>query len=180
MIVHCRQERVWLLHWYKLAGASTLAVLQVSRQTGKNIHIIHPRFTTTYFTSCSLAKNYIDRVYYSSVRRYHYEDERSFNSSEEQLLHFLERTRQPGWRWNDMKQPSQPPEYSATNSGNDTHRKSKRKPLANSSLSCANRNGTIEPTEFLFQFEQPRHTKRTKTAITATGIFYWVWCLTQR
>lgn len=59
--------------------------------------------------------------------RYHYEDERSFNSSEAQLLHFLERTRQPRWKWNDMKQPSQPPEYSATNSGNETHRKSKRK-----------------------------------------------------
>ncbi|XP_076235530.1 voltage-dependent calcium channel subunit straightjacket isoform X5 [Calliopsis andreniformis] len=57
--------------------------------------------------------------------KYHYENERSFNSSEAQLLHFLDRTRQPGWRWNDMKQPSQPPEYSATNSGNDTHRKSK-------------------------------------------------------
>ncbi|XP_076666830.1 voltage-dependent calcium channel subunit straightjacket isoform X3 [Andrena cerasifolii] len=61
-------------------------------------------------------------------RRYHYEDERTFNNSEAQLLHFLERTRQPGWKWNDMKQPSQPPEYSATSSGNDTHRKSKPAP----------------------------------------------------
>ncbi|XP_006567861.1 voltage-dependent calcium channel subunit alpha-2/delta-3 isoform X2 [Apis mellifera] len=60
--------------------------------------------------------------------KYHYEDERSFNSSEAQLLHFLERTRQPRWKWNDMKQPSQPPEYSATNSGNETHRKSKPTP----------------------------------------------------
>ncbi|XP_076165059.1 voltage-dependent calcium channel subunit straightjacket isoform X2 [Ptiloglossa arizonensis] len=60
--------------------------------------------------------------------KYHYEDERAFNSSEAQLLHFLERTRQPRWKWNDMKQPSQPPEYSATSSGNDTHRKSKPTP----------------------------------------------------
>ncbi|XP_043254701.1 voltage-dependent calcium channel subunit alpha-2/delta-3 [Colletes gigas] len=60
--------------------------------------------------------------------KYHYEDERTFNSSEAQLLHFLERTRQPRWKWNDMKQPSQPPEYSATSSGNDTHRKSKSTP----------------------------------------------------
>ncbi|XP_060826223.1 voltage-dependent calcium channel subunit alpha-2/delta-3 isoform X1 [Bombus pascuorum] len=60
--------------------------------------------------------------------KYHYEDDRPFNTSEEQLVHFLQRTRQPGWRWNDMKQPSQPPEYSATNSGNDTHRKSKPTP----------------------------------------------------
>ncbi|XP_029036420.2 voltage-dependent calcium channel subunit alpha-2/delta-3 isoform X2 [Osmia bicornis bicornis] len=60
--------------------------------------------------------------------KYHYEDERSFNSSEARLLHFLERTRQPRWKWNDMKQPSQPPEYSATSSGNDTHRKSKPPP----------------------------------------------------
>ncbi|CAK9822577.1 Voltage-dependent calcium channel subunit alpha-2/delta-3 [Anthophora retusa] len=57
--------------------------------------------------------------------KYHYEDERTFNSSEARLLHFLERTRQPGWKWNDMKQPSQPPESQATGSGNDTHRKSK-------------------------------------------------------
>ncbi|XP_017890137.1 voltage-dependent calcium channel subunit alpha-2/delta-3 isoform X2 [Ceratina calcarata] len=57
--------------------------------------------------------------------KYHYEDERSFDTPEAQLLHFLERTRQPGWRWNDMKQPSQPPEYSA---GNDTDRKSKPTP----------------------------------------------------
>ncbi|XP_012150257.1 voltage-dependent calcium channel subunit straightjacket isoform X2 [Megachile rotundata] len=60
--------------------------------------------------------------------KYHYEDERSFNTSEAQLLHFLERTRQPRWKWNDMKQPSQPPEYSATSSGNDTHRKAKSTP----------------------------------------------------
>ncbi|XP_015440255.1 PREDICTED: voltage-dependent calcium channel subunit alpha-2/delta-3 isoform X2 [Dufourea novaeangliae] len=57
--------------------------------------------------------------------KYHYEDEKSFNSSEAQLLHFLERTRQPRWKWNDMKQPSQPPENSVTSSGNDTPRKSK-------------------------------------------------------
>ncbi|XP_076283343.1 voltage-dependent calcium channel subunit straightjacket isoform X9 [Lasioglossum baleicum] len=57
--------------------------------------------------------------------KYHYEDERPFNTSEAQLLHFLERIRQPAWRWKDMKQPSQPPEYSATSSGNDTHHKSK-------------------------------------------------------
>lgn len=98
--------------------------------------------TSNLFTILSHRLFFGKRLYYySSMHRYHYEDERSFNSSEEQLLHFLERTRQPGWRWNDMKQPSQPPEYSATNSGNDTHRKSKRKPLANSCLSCANGNG---------------------------------------
>ncbi|XP_031833881.1 voltage-dependent calcium channel subunit straightjacket isoform X2 [Nomia melanderi] len=57
--------------------------------------------------------------------KYHYEGDRSFNNSEGQLLHFLKRIHQPGWKWKDMKQPSQPPEYSATSSGNDTDRKSK-------------------------------------------------------
>ncbi|XP_034938362.1 voltage-dependent calcium channel subunit alpha-2/delta-3 isoform X2 [Chelonus insularis] len=48
--------------------------------------------------------------------KYHYEDEHKFNSSEKQLLHFLQRTRQPGWFWSDKKLPSQPPEYSVSNS----------------------------------------------------------------
>ncbi|KAL6434662.1 hypothetical protein ACFW04_006181 [Cataglyphis niger] len=46
--------------------------------------------------------------------KYHYEGEHRFNTSEMQLLHFLERTRQPGWKWIDMKQRSQPPEYAAS------------------------------------------------------------------
>ncbi|EFN86529.1 voltage-dependent calcium channel subunit alpha-2/delta-3 isoform X7 [Harpegnathos saltator] len=53
--------------------------------------------------------------------KYHYEGEHRFNTSEIQLLHFLERTRQPGWKWIDMKQRSQPPEYSATSSGHSSH-----------------------------------------------------------
>jgi len=57
--------------------------------------------------------------------RYHYEGEHRFNSSELQLLHFLERTRQPGWKWIDMKQRSQPPEYSAASSSHTSHRKSR-------------------------------------------------------
>ncbi|XP_015188369.1 PREDICTED: voltage-dependent calcium channel subunit alpha-2/delta-3 isoform X2 [Polistes dominula] len=54
--------------------------------------------------------------------KYHYKDEHKFNTSEMQLLHFLERTRQPGWKWIDMKR-SQPPEF-ATSSGHGSHRKS--------------------------------------------------------
>ncbi|KYM97596.1 Voltage-dependent calcium channel subunit alpha-2/delta-3 [Cyphomyrmex costatus] len=46
--------------------------------------------------------------------KYHYEGEHRFTSSESQLLHFLERTRLPGWKWIDMKQRSKPPEHSAT------------------------------------------------------------------
>ncbi|XP_011643391.1 voltage-dependent calcium channel subunit alpha-2/delta-3 isoform X2 [Pogonomyrmex barbatus] len=53
--------------------------------------------------------------------KYHYEGEHRFNTSELQLLHFLERTRLPGWKWIDMKQRSQPPEYSATNSNFSPH-----------------------------------------------------------
>ncbi|XP_029166338.1 voltage-dependent calcium channel subunit alpha-2/delta-3 isoform X2 [Nylanderia fulva] len=53
--------------------------------------------------------------------KYHYEGEHRFNSSEMQLLHFLERTRQPGWKWIDMKQRSQPPEYSAAGSSHSSH-----------------------------------------------------------
>ncbi|XP_014615597.1 PREDICTED: voltage-dependent calcium channel subunit alpha-2/delta-3, partial [Polistes canadensis] len=55
--------------------------------------------------------------------KYHYKDEHKFNTSEMQLLHFLERTRMPGWKWIDLKR-SQPPEYSATSSGHGSHRKS--------------------------------------------------------
>ncbi|KAG7203219.1 hypothetical protein KM043_010323 [Ampulex compressa] len=55
--------------------------------------------------------------------KYHYEGKHAFNTSEAQLLHFLERTRQPGWKWIDMKQRSQPPEFSAASSSNGTHRK---------------------------------------------------------
>ncbi|CAL1679526.1 unnamed protein product [Lasius platythorax] len=53
--------------------------------------------------------------------KYHYEGEHRFNTSEMQLLHFLERTRQPGWKWIDMKQRSQPPEYSAAGSSHSSH-----------------------------------------------------------
>ncbi|XP_067204326.1 voltage-dependent calcium channel subunit alpha-2/delta-3 isoform X2 [Linepithema humile] len=53
--------------------------------------------------------------------KYHYEGEHRFETSELQLLHFLERTRQPGWKWIDMKQRSQPPEYSATSSNHSSH-----------------------------------------------------------
>ncbi|XP_066590099.1 voltage-dependent calcium channel subunit alpha-2/delta-3 isoform X2 [Prorops nasuta] len=53
--------------------------------------------------------------------KYHYEGEHRFDTSEMQLLHFLERTRQPGWKWIDMKQRSQPPEYSATSSGHRSY-----------------------------------------------------------
>ncbi|KAK2575605.1 hypothetical protein KPH14_011311 [Odynerus spinipes] len=56
--------------------------------------------------------------------KYHYEGEHRFNTTELQLLHFLERTRLPGWKWIDMKQRSQPPEYSAASSGHGSHRKS--------------------------------------------------------
>lgn len=59
-------------------------------------------------------------------RRYHYEGEHKFNNSEMELLHFLKRTRLPGWKWIDMKQRSQPPEYSAASSGHGSHRKSYR------------------------------------------------------
>ncbi|XP_071635813.1 voltage-dependent calcium channel subunit straightjacket isoform X2 [Temnothorax longispinosus] len=45
--------------------------------------------------------------------KYHYEGEHRFNSSELQLLHFLERTRLPGWKWIDLKQRSPPPEHTA-------------------------------------------------------------------
>ncbi|KAI4473781.1 hypothetical protein M0802_015943 [Mischocyttarus mexicanus] len=55
--------------------------------------------------------------------KYHYKDEHKFNTSEMQLIHFLERTRMPGWKWIDLKR-SQPPEYSATSSGHGSHRKS--------------------------------------------------------
>ncbi|XP_076283339.1 voltage-dependent calcium channel subunit straightjacket isoform X6 [Lasioglossum baleicum] len=82
--------------------------------SGKNV--------SDYFTGTNW-RVHPDWLYCKS--RYHYEDERPFNTSEAQLLHFLERIRQPAWRWKDMKQPSQPPEYSATSSGNDTHHKSK-------------------------------------------------------
>ncbi|XP_011334434.1 voltage-dependent calcium channel subunit alpha-2/delta-3 isoform X3 [Ooceraea biroi] len=53
--------------------------------------------------------------------KYHYESEHKFNSSESQLLHFLERTRQPGWKWIDLKQRSPPPEYSAASSSHSSH-----------------------------------------------------------
>ncbi|XP_043672455.1 voltage-dependent calcium channel subunit alpha-2/delta-3 isoform X1 [Vespula pensylvanica] len=56
--------------------------------------------------------------------KYHYEGEHKFNNSEMELLHFLKRTRLPGWKWIDMKQRSQPPEYSAASSGHGSHRKS--------------------------------------------------------
>ncbi|XP_012275894.1 voltage-dependent calcium channel subunit alpha-2/delta-3 isoform X2 [Orussus abietinus] len=56
--------------------------------------------------------------------KYHYEGEHRFNTSELQLLHFLERTRQPGWKWIDTKQRSQPPEYSDSSSGYGAPRKS--------------------------------------------------------
>ncbi|KAL0134731.1 hypothetical protein PUN28_001482 [Cardiocondyla obscurior] len=52
--------------------------------------------------------------------KYHYEGEHRFNTSELQLLHFLERTRLPGWKWIDMKR-SQPPEYSAASSSHSSH-----------------------------------------------------------
>ncbi|XP_025988589.1 voltage-dependent calcium channel subunit alpha-2/delta-3 isoform X3 [Solenopsis invicta] len=52
--------------------------------------------------------------------KYHYEGEHKFNSSELQLLHFLERTRLPGWKWIDKKQRSQPPEHSATSSSHSS------------------------------------------------------------
>lgn len=50
--------------------------------------------------------------------RYHYDGEFEFRSPEDQLLHFLNRTRQqePPWRWIDAKQRSQPPEKSNTSS----------------------------------------------------------------
>ncbi|XP_076283342.1 voltage-dependent calcium channel subunit straightjacket isoform X8 [Lasioglossum baleicum] len=73
--------------------------------SGKNV--------SDYFTGTNW-RVHPDWLYCKS--RYHYEDERPFNTSEAQLLHFLERIRQPAWRWKDMKQPSQPPEYSATSS----------------------------------------------------------------
>ncbi|XP_011876387.1 PREDICTED: voltage-dependent calcium channel subunit alpha-2/delta-3 isoform X2 [Vollenhovia emeryi] len=53
--------------------------------------------------------------------KYHYEGEHRFNTSELQLLHFLERTRLPGWKWIDLKQRSQPPEYSAASSSHSSH-----------------------------------------------------------
>ncbi|XP_072766737.1 voltage-dependent calcium channel subunit straightjacket isoform X2 [Anoplolepis gracilipes] len=54
--------------------------------------------------------------------KYHYEGEHNkFNNSEERLRHFLKRTRQPGWKWIDMKQRSQPPEYSAAASSHSSH-----------------------------------------------------------
>ncbi|XP_028044532.1 voltage-dependent calcium channel subunit alpha-2/delta-3 isoform X2 [Monomorium pharaonis] len=53
--------------------------------------------------------------------KYHYEGEHRFNTSEMQLLHFLERTRLPGWKWIDMKQRSQPPEYSAASPSHSSH-----------------------------------------------------------
>ncbi|XP_033328021.1 voltage-dependent calcium channel subunit straightjacket isoform X2 [Megalopta genalis] len=80
--------------------------------TGKNV--------SDYFTG----KNWRVHPHWLYCK-YHFEDERPFGTPEAQLLHFLERIRQPAWKWKDMKQPSQPPEYSATSSGNDTHRKSK-------------------------------------------------------
>ncbi|KAG5309152.1 CA2D3 protein, partial [Pseudoatta argentina] len=55
--------------------------------------------------------------------KYHYEGEHRFNSSESQLLHFLERTRLPGWKWIDMKQRSKPPEHSATSSNHSSNPK---------------------------------------------------------
>ncbi|XP_008550287.1 voltage-dependent calcium channel subunit alpha-2/delta-3 isoform X1 [Microplitis demolitor] len=50
--------------------------------------------------------------------KYHYEDAHKdkYNSSEQLLVHFLTRTRQPGWFWSDRKLPSQPPEYSVSGS----------------------------------------------------------------
>ncbi|XP_015587813.1 voltage-dependent calcium channel subunit alpha-2/delta-3 isoform X2 [Cephus cinctus] len=60
---------------------------------------------------------------------YHYEAEHIFNTSEKQLLHFLERIRQPGWKWNDSKQRSPPPERTASNSGHGAaHRKRSSNP----------------------------------------------------
>ncbi|XP_033217847.1 voltage-dependent calcium channel subunit alpha-2/delta-3 isoform X2 [Belonocnema kinseyi] len=55
---------------------------------------------------------------YCNFSRYHYDGEFNFNSSEELLLHFLNRTRQqePPWRWIDAKQRSQPPEKSNASS----------------------------------------------------------------
>ncbi|XP_043273923.1 voltage-dependent calcium channel subunit alpha-2/delta-3 isoform X3 [Venturia canescens] len=58
--------------------------------------------------------------------KYHYEGEHKFNSSERQLLHFLERTRQPGWKWIESRQRSQPPEHSAANSSGSEHSKPKQ------------------------------------------------------
>ncbi|XP_011305922.1 voltage-dependent calcium channel subunit alpha-2/delta-3 isoform X2 [Fopius arisanus] len=49
--------------------------------------------------------------------KYHYKDEHRFETPEKLFLHFLERTRLPGWFWSDKKLPSQPPELSVTNSG---------------------------------------------------------------
>ncbi|XP_051159671.1 voltage-dependent calcium channel subunit alpha-2/delta-3 isoform X5 [Leptopilina boulardi] len=50
--------------------------------------------------------------------KYHYDGEFEFRSPEDQLLHFLNRTRQqePPWRWIDAKQRSQPPEKSNASS----------------------------------------------------------------
>ncbi|XP_011260167.1 voltage-dependent calcium channel subunit alpha-2/delta-3 isoform X2 [Camponotus floridanus] len=53
--------------------------------------------------------------------KYHYEGEHKFNTSEMQLLHFLERARQPGWKWIESKWRSQPPEKSASASSHNSH-----------------------------------------------------------
>lgn len=34
---------------------------------------------------------------------YHYPGYRDFNSPEEQVLHFLKRATQPGWKWMSMR-----------------------------------------------------------------------------
>ncbi|XP_046416365.1 voltage-dependent calcium channel subunit alpha-2/delta-3 isoform X2 [Neodiprion fabricii] len=48
---------------------------------------------------------------------YHYDGDHSFSTPEEELLHFLRRTRVPGWKWMDMNRVgSHPPEHSHSGS----------------------------------------------------------------
>ncbi|XP_020293161.1 voltage-dependent calcium channel subunit alpha-2/delta-3 isoform X2 [Pseudomyrmex gracilis] len=84
----------------------------------EEIHLLHSKGknVTDYFAGSNW------RVHpHWMYCKYHYEGEHRFNSSELQLLHFLERTRQPGWKWIDMKQRSPPPEYSASSSSYSFH-----------------------------------------------------------
>ncbi|XP_046751190.1 voltage-dependent calcium channel subunit alpha-2/delta-3 isoform X4 [Diprion similis] len=48
---------------------------------------------------------------------YHYDGDHTFQTPEEELLHFLKRTRVPGWKWMDMNRVgSHPPEHSHSGS----------------------------------------------------------------
>ncbi|XP_048509667.1 voltage-dependent calcium channel subunit alpha-2/delta-3 isoform X2 [Athalia rosae] len=68
----------------------------------------HEKVVTDYFTGSNW-RVHPDWVYCG----YHYENpEHKFNTSEQELLHFLKRTRQPGWKWMDNRVGSQPPELS--------------------------------------------------------------------